>query len=323
MSSHRDFFISYTSVDQQWAEWIAWQLEEAGYTTILQAWDFRPGMNFVATMDSALETAKRMIAVLSADYFASDFARSEWTAAFAQDPVGEQANLVPVRVRESGDIKGLLGTRVYIDLFGQDEQSARSILLEGVIRGRIKPEITPAFPGNVSHIVARRPRFPGVLPPHIWTLPFEHNPSFTGREDVLQQMYEALHIGQMVALVPPLTLTGLGGIGKTQTAVEYAYRYLSDYTEAIIWIRAETNESLTEDFLALAEKLSIPLPRREEQDQQPRDLTAVIDAVKRWLETHDRWLLVFDNVEEMKLIQRFRPVAPSASQNEVLWHMVK
>jgi hypothetical protein len=38
-----DFFISYTGADTPWAEWIAWQLEDASYTTRLQAWDFRPG----------------------------------------------------------------------------------------------------------------------------------------------------------------------------------------------------------------------------------------------------------------------------------------
>ena len=41
--SVKDFFISYNSADRGWAEWIAWQLEEAAYTTVLQAWDFRLG----------------------------------------------------------------------------------------------------------------------------------------------------------------------------------------------------------------------------------------------------------------------------------------
>ena len=48
-----DFFISYNSADKSWAEWIAWQLEVAKYTTILQAWDFRPGRNFMMEMDKA------------------------------------------------------------------------------------------------------------------------------------------------------------------------------------------------------------------------------------------------------------------------------
>jgi TIR domain len=50
---HKNFFISYTSKDQKWAEWIAWHLEEAGYSTVLQAWDFHAGGNFVLDMDKA------------------------------------------------------------------------------------------------------------------------------------------------------------------------------------------------------------------------------------------------------------------------------
>ena len=62
---HKDFFISYNGADQRWAEWIAWQLEEAAYSVILQAWDFLPGNNFVVQMDRALTLAPCTIAVLS------------------------------------------------------------------------------------------------------------------------------------------------------------------------------------------------------------------------------------------------------------------
>ena len=49
----KDFFISYNKADKAWAEWIAWQLKEAGYTVIIQAWDFRPGSNFILEMQKA------------------------------------------------------------------------------------------------------------------------------------------------------------------------------------------------------------------------------------------------------------------------------
>jgi hypothetical protein len=54
----KDFFISYNSADQTWAEWIAWQLEEAHYTTVLQAWDFLPGENFILGMHDAAKMGK-------------------------------------------------------------------------------------------------------------------------------------------------------------------------------------------------------------------------------------------------------------------------
>jgi hypothetical protein len=55
-----DFFISYNKADREWAEWIAGQLEEAGYITKIQAWDIRPGSDFIAEMDKAIiETPMR------------------------------------------------------------------------------------------------------------------------------------------------------------------------------------------------------------------------------------------------------------------------
>ena len=82
-----DFFISYTGVDRGWAEWIAWTLEEAGFSVVLQAWDFlAPGSNFVLEMQRAAVGASRTIAVLSPDYLTSHFAAPEWAAALAGDP---------------------------------------------------------------------------------------------------------------------------------------------------------------------------------------------------------------------------------------------
>lgn len=65
---------------------------------IIQARDMRPGGNFVLAMQAAME-ADRTIAVLSPEYLKSKYTRAEWSAAFAQDPTGEQKLLVPVKVR--------------------------------------------------------------------------------------------------------------------------------------------------------------------------------------------------------------------------------
>src|SRR4029077_4503467 len=92
-----DFFISYASLDAAWAEWVGWVLEEAGASVVLQAWDFRPGSNFVLEMQHAAVSAERTIAILSPDYLKSQFAGPEWAAAFAQDPEGMKRSLIPVR----------------------------------------------------------------------------------------------------------------------------------------------------------------------------------------------------------------------------------
>jgi len=156
----RDFFVSYNRAEKQWAEWIAWQLEEAGYTTVIQAWDFRPGSNFVIEMQRASEQARRTIAVLSPDYLQALYTQPEWAAAFAQDPTGEKGTLLPVRVQEC-ELKGMLSQVVYIDLVGLAEQAAKEALLAGVKQGRVKPTIAPGFPGTTKCITSEPPGFPG------------------------------------------------------------------------------------------------------------------------------------------------------------------
>jgi len=156
----RDFFVSYNRANKQWAEWIAWHLEEAGYTTVIQTWDFRPGSNFVIEMQRAAEQARRTIAVLSPDYLQALYTQPEWAAAFAQDPTGEKGTLLPVRVQEC-ELKGMLSQVVYIDLVSLTEQAAKETLLAGVKQGRVKPTTAPGFPGAVKRIISEQPGFPG------------------------------------------------------------------------------------------------------------------------------------------------------------------
>jgi hypothetical protein len=151
----RDFFISYTASDRQWAEWIAWRLEEADYTTVLQHWDFRPGRDWVHDMHTAISSARRTIAVLSPDYFQSVNGEAEWRAAYAQDPTGEAGRLLPIVVRKC-EPQGLLLTRIWLNLVGLDEPTAREALVVGVSLCRAKPSGSPPYPGAES----QPPQFP-------------------------------------------------------------------------------------------------------------------------------------------------------------------
>jgi hypothetical protein len=162
--AHVDLFISYTAADRAWAEWIAWQLEEAGYATVLQAWDFRPGDSFVVRMRDALQTAERTLAVVSAAYLSSPYCTDEWTGAFLHHPNGKR-RLLLVRV-EDCQLPDLLATSVYLDLADTSPQEAKVRLLEGVQQGRAKPDRRrrgrgrrrPAAPVRVGRGVPGRAR---------------------------------------------------------------------------------------------------------------------------------------------------------------------
>jgi hypothetical protein len=143
-----DFFISYTQADQDWAEWIAWELERAGFQCIIQAWDFAPGSDFIASMRRAMSEAQQTIVVLSKGYLESRYAAAELNPALALDPIGEKRALVPVRIADC-DPPDMLRSRVYIDLAGLDEDIARQRLIEGVQASRAarrKPSGGVRFP---------------------------------------------------------------------------------------------------------------------------------------------------------------------------------
>ncbi|RFS85235.1 TIR domain-containing protein [Actinomadura spongiicola] len=161
-----DFFISYSPADERWASWIAWQLEAAGHRTMMQAWDFVPGTNFIDFMDRGLSEAKAVVAVLSSNYLRSRYGRLEWMAALRADPDDPARKLVTVRI-EDCPIDGLLSTITYVDLVGIDDpDEARRLLMrriEEALAGHARPENGPGFPGPGRSLPGARPPLSGRL----------------------------------------------------------------------------------------------------------------------------------------------------------------
>ena len=133
----------------------------------------------------------------------------------------------------------------------------------------------------------------------IWNIPYRQNPYFTGREELLEALHKTLTTEHTTALTQPRAITGLGGIGKTQTAIEYVYRYRKEYP-VIWWLHAEEPATLAADYAQLAIQLELPEHKATEQVIQ-------IQAVQKWLEQHTGWLLIFDNAEERHDIRNYVP----------------
>ena len=151
--------------------------------------------------------------------------------------------------------------------------------------------------------IPRPQAVPGPLPPSggpWWNVPYPRNPNFTGREAILTQIEKSLAAGTPAAL--PQVITGLGGVGKTQTAVEYAYRHRDQY-RAVLWVRADTETNLTSGYRELAEVLGLP-------EKDAYDSNEVVAAVRRWLGREPGYLLILDHADGPALVKPYLPPDP-------------
>ncbi|MCW2885982.1 MAG: hypothetical protein QOE54_6388 [Streptosporangiaceae bacterium] len=139
--------------------------------------------------------------------------------------------------------------------------------------------------------------------PEVWGKVPPRNKNFTGREQLLAKLREGI-AGQVTAVVPH-ALHGLGGVGKTQMAVEYAYRYRSDY-DLVWWIPADQPVLVRATLAGLAPHLGLP-PATASGIEDAAN--AVLDALRRG-DPYSKWLLIFDNADQPEDLNEIVPQGP-------------
>jgi hypothetical protein len=291
--------VSHAGRDRAWAEWVAWQLAEAGYDVELDCWDWAAGDNFMVKMRAALDQADRVVALFSQAYFEpARYTTDEWSAAMIKTEGGGH-RLLPVRIEDITP-PGLFRPIVLVDLFGVAADEARRRLLGAVCGAAGRPEKEPLFPGGspagkLGQPRAVGPRLPGSVP-RVWNLP-ARNPAFTGRDALLVGLRDRL-VARDRAVVQ--ALYGMGGVGKTQLAIEYAYRFAGGY-EFVWWVNAEQHELIGDQLTALAVKLGAAQPDTPTAD--------AFEALSEELRDRVRWLLIFDNADQPDDLLPWLPTA--------------
>jgi hypothetical protein len=282
-------YLSYAPEDRMWAEWIEWVLTRAGFRVTPRSTLSRGHADLEA--EDVFAATSRVIAVLSSAYVNSPEAKSFWRALSAADAAGIRTQIVPLRVTDVRITEPFSGHTI-VDLARMDAAQATAKLLWAFDR--------PALPSGAG--MAAGPgmpegaRFPGTVP-RIWRAPVR-NADFTGRAATLELLRDKL--AGSGAVIVAQALYGLGGVGKTQLAQEYANRFMADY-DLVWWVPSERAEEVTQSLADLAHELGLRVG-----DNVAEAAKAALEELRR--DTSPHWLLIFDNADNPKQLEPYLPV---------------
>ena len=287
-----DVYLSYAAEDQMWAQWIAGVLAEHGIRVVSQTGVPGADSGTKEDVEFGVVSAGRTIAIMSAAYLRSPQARRLWDAISAIDPVGTARRLITVRVGEV-PLERQFSNPTMIDFTHRDAAQATEELLKafGSPAKVTDPALLPTAP---------LPRYPRTIPA-VWKMQ-PRNSVFTGRAEVLEQLHAQL-LGSGKAVVMPVALHGLGGVGKTAVAIEYAHRYMADY-DVIWWVPAENRNLINPSLGELAERMGI------KAGSEYGEAAAAAREALRVGKPFERWLLIFDNAEEPDDLAEHFPGGP-------------
>ncbi len=287
-----DVFLSYVPEDRMWAEWIASMLAKSGFRVLSHNGAQNAPAETDFAVDQDLAIASHIVVVLSAAYQRSAEATLTWERLRNAEDTGVHGQLIPVRVDEARLTASFLDASP-VELAGLGADRAATALLR-------KLERPAPVPAEAAENGSGGPRFPGTAP-SIWNVP-ARNVAFTGRNAILERLRDQLLAGGPTVLLAQ-AIYGLGGVGKTQVALEYAHRFMADY-DIVWWIPADGNDEIASSLALLAQRLGI---------QVGED---VVDAAHASLEAlrrsgpNRRWLLIFDNADEPKDLRPYLPTGP-------------
>jgi tetratricopeptide (TPR) repeat protein len=304
-------FISYAHSDNEntdpskrWLNRLSEYLQPLVLQDRVNAWsdtDIEGGEQWDASIKAQLLDADVAVLLVSPAFLASKYIRNSELPALLMNAMDEGRTVIPIILRSClfaetkfkypDPIKGPgeLSLSIFQSanppskpLNSMQEHEQDAVLLSVAQRiielARPKPSPGSSAPGGGTTGATST----------VWNVEHPRNPFFTGRTEILEALNLELAAGGRVAL------SGMGGLGKTQTAVEYAYRHRGEYG-AVLWAKADTEDSLKAGLAAIAAKLGLP-----EKDETDRD--KAVFAVRRWLEANDGWLLILDNADDLGLV---------------------
>lgn len=294
MSNRIEVFYAYAPEDDAWVRELEKHLSLLARQGIISTWHPRliaAGEDRQHIIDVHFQRASIILLLISPDFLASDYCYGTEMNHALQREREKGVCVIPILLRPV-DWKHAPFAHLH------PLPSNATFLTEWTNLDRAFAEVTTGIRHAIENLSSLAPSLAQTDFPSIWNVPFPRNLFFIGREDLLSQLHGQLQQGRTAALSQ--AISGLGGVGKTQLAVEYTYRYYQEY-QVVLWAHAESVEVLTSSYIEIAALLNLPVKDSQEQ-------AIIIQAVKRWLQNHRDWLLILDNADELDILLAFLPL---------------
>ena len=288
-----DYFISRAGADAAMADIIAGIIRDAGKKPYYQDQDFGSA-SFMARMDQGFESNAQVIALLTPDYLSSKHCRKEANVILANDPGNLNERLIVLRIAEcqpTGNLTDLAYTDLVPTLTDHDNLTRIVRVVLGIDRRETDLALWRTY-----YKAGRKIRHKEI----------RQAKDFFGRENMLAELAETLTGESSTVRIRnsgerTLALYGLGGVGKTVLARQYAWENQDRY-HGIWWVRAESHDTIIEDLTALGRRIVPGIAGLEPEDIADKVLEEIAH-----MQTGQPWLLIYDNVDDQDHIRNLTP----------------
>ena len=250
-----DIFLSYNRAQKDWTRELARRIRDAGFKVWFDEWMLKAGDNWIDKLAEGAAKSNKIAPIMSPEYLNSEWGNFEANIGIQEDPSGKNDRLLLIMFSDCklppkfAQRQGVNFCATHGDQLSYEFRLAQ--LLHALDPSREYIEDFEVFSKMQDKELADALPKVGALPSGS-VMPYSPNPNFVGREDELKSLYKMLQAGSSAALAQTAVATGLGGIGKTQLAVEFAYRYGRRYDGGVYWVSMADPESVPDQLYRFA-----------------------------------------------------------------------
>jgi tetratricopeptide (TPR) repeat protein len=310
MTAHRfkhDVFLSHNRAQKDWTRELAIRLRDVGFNVWFDEWALRGGEVGSVGMERGLEESRHVVLVLSPEFMASEWTDYETQIALVLSPANRDRKLIPI-LHTKCELPPRISRLNWIDFSGALADPAQFEFHLAQLMSDLNPDRYARPTDFASFQASHKPGSPNTIPPVRplppgSRMPQAPNPLFVGREDELRDLNLMLTPGSGALVGVHAAVTGMGGVGKTQLAIEYAHRYGYLYQGGVFWMNFAGEEDPINEVARCGGPEGMDIPGWAEM-KAPEQAFRV---QKTWEETERASLLIFDNAEDPAAVEKWRP----------------